>query len=352
MHESERTLAATIDTDIAGLADIHLTGGAEELRRRIEDRIALSQQQGERSFYMLASPNGRKHTGNIERWPDLAAETSQIGEVTIAGGHRILARATQLRSDLQLVVGRSLEPRDALLQRMLIGFLAAGSLAALLSLTVGHQAARRLRKRVGTVNEALVLVEEGELGRRAPGADRPDELGALARDVNRTLDRVEQLIAAHRNVSDHTAHEIRTPLMHLDAQLRTALDRTIDPQMAEWLGGARTEIRSIVQLLDSLLDIASAEAMRGDLRGLGEIDLSEIAQSVADLYEGSAEELGLVFRCRISPAVQMRGDAMQMTRLLTNLLDNAFKYVPAGGRVGLLLDVGPRIIVEDNGPGI
>lgn len=352
MRESGRTLAATIDTDIAGLADVHLTGGADELRRRIEDRVALSQQQGERSFYMLAAPGGQKRAGNIDRWPELAAERSEMGEVDLDGGQRILARATQLSPDLQLVVGRSLEPRDMLLRRMVGGFLAAASIAALLSLAVGHLAVRRLRRRVGAINQALLRVEEGELERRAPGADRPDELGDLSSHANRTLDRIAELIAAHRNVSDQVAHEIRTPLMHLDAQLRTALDRTVDPQMVEWLGGARTEIRTIVQLLDSLLDIAGAEAMKGDLRGLGTIDLSDIAQSVADLYEDSADELGLAFDRRIAPAVAMRGDPMQMTRLLTNLLDNAFKYVPSGGRVRLLLESGPRIVVEDDGPGV
>ena len=92
--------------------------------------------------------------------------------------------------------------------------------------------------------------------------------------------------------------------------------------------------------------------MRGDLRGLVDTNLSDIADNLADLYGASAEELGIGFHARIAPGVTLRADPMQMTRLLSNLLDNAFKYVPSGGSVSLTLSVGPHIVVQDDGPGI
>jgi len=160
------------------------------------------------------------------------------------------------------------------------------------------------------------------------------------------------LMEAQRTVSDQTAHEIRTPLMHLDTRILKAMESTSDEALLRTLEQSRAEIRSVVRLLDSLLDIAGTQAMRGDLRGLAEVDLSDIAESLADLYGASAEELGIGFHARIAPGVRGRADPMEMTRLMSNLLDNAFKYVPCGGSVVLEMAHGPRIVVQDDGPGI
>jgi signal transduction histidine kinase len=73
---------------------------------------------------------------------------------------------------------------------------------------------------------------------------------------------------------------------------------------------------------------------------------------LAALYEGSVEEAGLRLETAIEPGVTMLGERMQIVRLVSNLLDNAIKYVPAGGTVSLRLSQGPRIMVADDGPGI
>lgn len=348
--ETRRTLSATIDTDITGLADIYLSGGGDELRRRIRDRIELAQQSGELAYYLAVDTQGRR-IGNIREWPPLAAEASELGLVT-DGGARMLARATQLPGNVRILVGRSLAERDALLTRIRIAFLLAGLIVALVSVVVGHFASRRLRRRVDDLNDTLSAIESGAISRRAGGLQKHDELGDLARRVNRMLDQVERLIAAQRDVSDHMAHEIRTPLMHLDTKLQQL--RALHPEGAapDQLDEARGEIRQLTALLDSLLDIAGAEAMKGDVRGLAEMDISSVGEAVAELYEASADDLGLTFSASVEPGVRLRADPMQISRLLTNLLDNAFKYVPAGGNVRMTISAGPRILVEDDGPGI
>jgi hypothetical protein len=228
----------------------------------------------------------------------------------------------------------------------------AGAGIALLSLVAGHFAARRLRARVEVVNATFAAVRAGRIAARAPGAGTNDELAELAANTNDMLDQVERLVEAQRAVSDQTAHEIRTPLMHLDTRILKAMESTQDLSLLRTLDQSRGEIRGVVRLLDSLLDIAGTQAMRGDPRGLAEVDLSDIAESLADLYGASAEDLGIGFHARIAPCVRSRADPMQMTRLMSNLLDNAFKYVPSGGSVVLELAPGPRIVVQDNGPGI
>lgn len=345
-------LAREVDTDLAGLADIHVSSGVAELRARITDRMAVEREDGERGWYLLIDGTGRRLAGNLDRWPTIAPEVSEARFVILPNGETMFARATRLGGDTRLVVGRSNYRGQALLARLAMAFAGAGALIALLSLAAGHFAARRLRRRVEAVNAAFAAVRTGRITARAPGAGDNDELAELAANTNAMLDQVERLIEAQRAVSDQTAHEIRTPLMHLDTRILKAMQGTQDEALLRTLDQSRGEIRGVVRLLDSLLDIAGTQAMRGDLRGLVDTNLSDIADNLADLYGASAEDLGIGFHARIAPAVTLRADPMQMTRLLSNLLDNAFKYVPSGGTVSLTLSAGPHIVVQDDGPGI
>jgi signal transduction histidine kinase len=345
-------LAREVDTDLAGLADIYLSSDVAELRERIADRLAMNREDGERSWYLLTDPAGRRLAGNLDRWPVIASEVSEARYITLPDGDRMFARATQLGTGARLLVGRSSYRGQALLGRLATAFAVAGAGIALLSLVAGHFAARRLRARVEVVNATFAAVRAGRIAARAPGAGTNDELAELAANTNDMLDQVERLVEAQRAVSDQTAHEIRTPLMHLDTRILKAMESTQDIALLRTLDQSRGEIRGVVRLLDSLLDIAGTQAMRGDPRGLAEVDLSDIAESLADLYGASAEDLGIGFHARIAPCVRSRADPMQMTRLMSNLLDNAFKYVPSGGSVVLELAPGPRIVVQDNGPGI
>ena len=204
---------------------------------------------------------------------------------------------------------------------------------------------------MGAISEALRAFEDGREA-DLPGSDADDEIGELAGLSSRSITRSANLARTHRHMADHIAHEIRTPLTHLDARLVNAL-RALpagsDPRVIEQ---CRHDIRGVVTMLDSLLDIASSEARVGDLSGLSEVDLSALATDLADLYSASAEEQGVTLRTAIAPKVVMMGEPMQLTRLISNLLDNALKYVPRGGQVTLLIAAGPVIEVRDDGPGI
>ena len=166
------------------------------------------------------------------------------------------------------------------------------------------------------------------------------------------MERVRRLLEAYRETSDQVAHEIRTPIMHLDQRLVKALAEPLPANVAEKLIEARAEIRRIVSMLESLLDIASSKARRGDRHGLAPVNLSELATRICNLYADSAEESNHSFVWHIAPDVCLDGEETQLSRLLTNLLDNAFKYVPEGGTITLTLQPGPVLTVADDGPGV
>ncbi len=346
-----RSLLATVDTDIAGLVDIYATSGEAELLARLDDRSTVVSLEGRQARYMLVRPDGTMLGGNIKDWPMLGAGLSESGFLTLSDGTDVFARATRLSPDLDLLVARTYERDRTALIRLVALFLGTAALIVLATWLLGRRAAARLRQRIGAISTAFRAAEQGREP-ALPDGEFDDEIGELATYSTRAIGRSANLARTHRHMSDHIAHEIRTPLTHLDSRLVNAmrdLPPECDPAVIEQ---CRRDIRGVVTMLDSLLDIASSEARVGDLSGLTEVALSSLASDLADLYSGSAEEQGVTLRTFIEPGVVMMGEPMQLTRLISNLLDNALKYVPRGGQVTLSVAKGPVIEVRDDGPGI
>lgn len=350
-HSSSNALANAVDTDMAGLVDIYASGGLEELQSRLADRTALTAIDGRQAHYLLGNAGGARLAGDLEEWPELAPSLSQAGFVTMADGTRLYARATRLGPDLDLLVAREYGPDRAAIERLAVIFVASGALIVLAVWLIGRRAAARLRRRLAAIIDAFRAAEKGQ----APatlGAQPRDEIGELARHSSNAIARVANLARTHRHMSDHIAHEIRTPLTHLDNRLVECLRLAGNESERAQFDKCRQDIRSVVTMLDSLLDIAASEARVGDRTGLEPVDLSALADDLVELYSGSAEEAGLSLKSRIEPGVTMPGERMQLTRLISNLLDNALKYVPRGGTVELNLAAGPVLDVRDDGPGV
>ncbi len=352
-NQMRANLMATIDTDIAGLTDGMVAGGAGEVGRRIADRAQLGEADG--AMYRFTDNVGTTLAGNLGP-VSLDPARSQSGEIAGPDGLHLLARSTRLRGSYVLTVARSLAGRDALIARLTALFLAAALPAALLSLIGAGLVARHFGRRVEVLNNAFGRFEAGERSARAALPRGRDELATLGAHIDMHLARIETLVETQREISDNIAHELRTPLGHLDARLLRALALDPDDAVQQELSAAREDIRSVVSLFDALLDLALAEA-KATTRpgGSGEeitFDLSERIADLTELYAASAEEAGIDFTTRIAPAVMMRGEPMAMTRVAANLLDNALKFVPAGSHVRLTLSPGPQIVVEDDGPGV
>lgn len=346
---AEASLAEAVDTDMAGLVDIYVSGGEDELALRLADRTALSSFDGRQAHYLLGEAGRVRIAGDLTQWPRLLPAQSEEGFVTLKDGTRLYARATRLGPGLDLVVAREYEPDRRAIWRLAAIFTASAALIVLAVWLIGRRAAAGMRGRLARITDAFRAAERGE--EVQVGAGEPeDEIGELAGHSTRAIARVANLARTHRHMSDHIAHEIRTPLTHLDNRLVACLraESGVRPEIEQ----CREDIRSVVTMLDSLLDIAASEARVGDNTGLVEVDLSDLAEDLVELYSASAEEAGINLRSYIEAGVTMPGERMQLTRLLSNLLDNALKYVPRGGTVRLKVAAGPVIEVSDDGSGV
>ncbi|MHA6298103.1 sensor histidine kinase [Devosia sp. CAU 1758] len=270
-----------------------------------------------------------------------------------------VVRSIELGNGMRLVVGRDVVERRGysaiILQSFLFGVLGI----ILFSVIAGGITARRVLRRIDTIQHTSTKIMSGNLSERVPVTSRNDEFDALATNLNAMLDRIEQLLQGLKEVTDNVAHDLKTPLTRLRNQAEAALRDTASEETREKaLETVIAESDRLIQTFNALLMIARAEA--GAPSGaLSEIDVSEIVADVAELYGPVAEDAGITVETSVEPGVTLNANRELVGQAMVNLLENAVKYARSDdgspGRIAVELrrqDGQVRIAVADNGPGI
>jgi signal transduction histidine kinase len=220
----------------------------------------------------------------------------------------------------------------------------------------GALLARRMLRPVRDLSAAVKRVQETTaLHERIPTNRAPGELMDLVQSFNQMLARIEHLVESIRGSLDNVAHELRTPMTRLRTAAETALRNPGDLELGRSaLADCVEESERLMSLLNTLTDIAEAEA--GTVKLYREpLDAAKLAGRVADLYADIAEEKGIVLQVSAPETLMLEADPNRLPQAIANLIDNAIKYTPAGGRV--LLEAKRRnadvtISVIDSGIGI
>jgi signal transduction histidine kinase len=333
-------------------------------RERLPMMLATSSELDLRGamFYGLFDANGAYVSGNIEHLPegmpfDGVVRSLPNGVLGINGqrNSRTQAVALKLESGDTMVLARYSGVADRVGELTFNAFVWGLSLLLIPGLIGGYLLSRGPLRRVKAMETALQPVMRGDLGARLPVTGRRDELDLLASMVNRMLEQIERLLGEVKGVSDSIAHDLRTPLTRLRAQLHRVLQQT--PQDDARMVPIERCIVDADALLDrfrALLRISELEDMRRRA-AFSEVDLRETLERVHELYAPLAEEKSLRFSvdARKTPTVQ--ADAALLFEAIGNLVDNAIKFSPAGSTVTVRTvadEDGPLIEVADSGPGI
>ncbi|PWB33141.1 two-component sensor histidine kinase [Pseudomonas sp. SDI] len=215
---------------------------------------------------------------------------------------------------------------------------------------------RRPLKRIRAIQASAELIVAGDLTHRLPLSQRRDELDMLAAIVNAMLDRIERLMHEVKGVCDNIAHDLRTPLTRLRAQLYRIRQQAGDnsPQ-AEHLDQAIAETDTLMARFRGLLRISELED-RQRRAGFVELDPHALLSELYDFYLPLAEDgeiqLTLQLPNHLPP---LNGDRELLFEAFANLLGNAIKFTPAGGQVLMRASEdaqGLHVEVQDSGPGI
>jgi two-component system sensor histidine kinase BaeS len=264
----------------------------------------------------------------------------------IAAGQKVGSIAVRL-------TGSGLPAADAVLRSALWRAIAgAAGLAALLALLAGLLVARRITRPVSRLIEVTHAMGHGDRAARVGEIRAPDELRELAATFDRMADNLARQDQLRREVVADVAHELRTPVAVLQAGHEALLDGVIDPT-PDQLSSLRDEVLRLARLVDDLHTLAAAEAAALQLT-LRPCDLAEIAEAAVASLAGRFDAAGISLERRLTP-VSVMADARRMHQVITNLLTNALKFTPAGGRVTVETGAAgsrARLRVADTGPGI
>jgi heavy metal sensor kinase len=216
-------------------------------------------------------------------------------------------------------------------------------------------AGRTLRPVDRMVDSARNISAENLHVRLAVPATR-DELSRLADTFNGMLERIEQGFSFHRQFWEDVAHELKTPLAIMKGEIEVALKTgSATPEDREVLESNLEEVEHLIRLIEKMLTLARLDR-RGAPLEMSEVDVAALAGRASEEFRTLAEDKGiqLVVTGGAAP-VPVRGDEARLRAMLYVLLDNAVKFTPPGGTVGV--DAGTdgsevRLAVSDTGPGI
>lgn len=260
------------------------------------------------------------------------------------------------RDGFLVQVGKTTEARKEILEDfqssfvlVMIGVLGVG-------VAGGALLARRSLRPVRELAEVMRSIRRtGRMDARVPTRQTGDEVDEMAEQFNALLNTIESLVTRMRSALDDIAHELRTPMTRMRGAAEMALRSNSDAETyRQALADCLEETEQALTTLNALMDVAEAEAGAMKLNR-EDVDLAALIRGVVGLYEDVAEEKGLALETTVPERLVLRADPRRLRQAVANLLDNAIKYTPRGGRIEIAIAQEQqlaRISVKDTGVGI
>jgi heavy metal sensor kinase len=225
----------------------------------------------------------------------------------------------------------------------------------LITAVLGYWLARGSLRPIQEINRTARRISSTHLEEPIPTTGSGDELDELANTLNDMMQRIRQGVTRMRRFSANAAHELRTPLNAIRSQLEVTLEKEREPtEYRHILTELAGEVESLSNSVHGMMRLAQSEAgLPRDQRV--PVDLVGLLREVIEFFEPLASEAGVAIQADLGPPISVPGDPSWLHQLFANLLHNALKYTPAGGRILVLVEVqGPRVAVHvtDTGIGI
>jgi heavy metal sensor kinase len=317
-------------------------------------------------FIRMLSPQGDTLASyDLSKWawmdfntvPVAAEGKSNVVFSTLPAGHQTTRIAAQLTPDGNILqFGFSLHSRSVLLKKFRRIFITFSCATFLLSIFFGRLIARKTMAGVQRVTWAVSHIRKDNLNSRVPSGAEGQEIDALAEAFNEMLTRIEALVRELNEVSDNIAHDLRSPITRMRGAAETTLTGPQDIEAYQEMGCTiLEECDRLAGMINTMLEISRSES--GGLEiSRAPVELTALLKNAMDLFLPSAEEKQIELTAGLpdDPLI-LSGDKTRLQRTVSNLIDNAIKYTPIGGKIRLTCkadSAGIRIDVRDSGSGI
>ncbi|MDE3016144.1 MAG: HAMP domain-containing protein [Pseudomonadota bacterium] len=347
------------------LADEYRRNGTPGVEARMKELIADDDEGS--GIFMLVNQKGEKLAGNLNEWPVRAPHETpfeKIGWWTrfhIEGLHNnsqsIAVRAVMIPLSRwrSLLVGQTLLGSERVEQTIVQTFWASLMLTLAMAFFGALIMTRSVMRRLSVINHSAETIMHGDLGARVPFTQGGDEFDDLSSNLNQMLDKIETLLESISQFSTNIAHDLRSPLNRIISRLDASLRHLERDNPARGLLEKNIhELQELVATFNSILKISELEA-NTEFRTFSACDLREIIGGLVELYEPYALEKKIALHNAVSENAVIDGEKNLLTQAVANLLDNALKFTPEGGKVTIACEKSAGatdLIITDSGPGI
>lgn len=257
---------------------------------------------------------------------------------------------------LALLLTRAAGGSDEIALFVWIGGCGLALALPILAFAIAGSAFRRIATPLAEVMGAADAVAEGDLTVRVQEDGRSNQFAQLARSFNRMTEELQHADQLRRNLTADVAHELRTPLHIIQGNLEGVLDGVYEPT-AGHIEATLEETRMLARLVDDLQLLSQAEAGQLSLH-MEAVDVTELLADVETSFSGQAAVKNIdlqVSWAGEAAELMVSGDVDRLDQVLSNLVINALRHTPEGGRVTLQADRHDgqiRMVVNDTGEGI
>jgi heavy metal sensor kinase len=319
-------------------------------------------------FFRFLSMDGQVFSSsNMSYWKDIDIDESAVKTLLRENGpifqtismtdrkEKVRVLYSFLGPSVILQVGVVMESYSHFLDAFQGIFILTMTFLIVLAAGVGWFLARRAVSGVESITRTAQKISGGTLDQRVPVQKRGDEIDQLASTFNKMLDRIQALLAEIKEMNDNIAHDLRSPIARIRgiAEITLTNSKTLN-EFESMAASTIEECDRLLDMINTMLIISKTESGVSQV-SYEEVNLSDIVRRACELFEPMAEDKGLALSCTVPNGTYLMGDTPMIQRMLSNLIDNAIKYTPMGGRVDIDVSENPFqgiVVVRDTGIGI
>lgn len=352
------------DTLVAAVARTGEAGMAREVEElyapEVNERFIRITRGDGHVVYASGAPHDGSFDPSTVPAPSLAREGAFLRKESLPKGSVLIAavsndKAGTTDSRYVVEVGVSTARTEETVRQVLLMLAIGLPIAVCVAVAGGFVLVRRALKPVDNLSQKAAAITQHNLSERLPVVNTGDELERLSLSLNLMISRLEDAVTSSKQFVADASHELRTPLAVLRGELENlAQDLQLKPQTRETLGSTLEEVDRLAEIVEGLLALSRLDT--GEVKSeWAQFNLAELVATTADQMSLLAEDkhIAVVYDC--AERVMVEGDQAKLKQVVVNLLDNAIKYTPDGGRIRLKIaqENGNAVLdVVDDGIGI